>query len=245
MATVSNGEDLPRKAKEIQCCPKSQMHNRHSTSPAMPSAQPAFQSLYSLLHKVLFALAMMLVSALAVHGEPSAISIASVNFDHLLRDWKKAAACIEELDQRQADLTQELKRRREQVGQLEKAARDAAKQIEEVGGESKASGYLKEKFMQSHTAFQSAMAEQTRWEKESISTLSQERNGNVNALLLEIQDTLKRSRVVSRYTMVINLHAGMQGQLPVFLHLNPAQVTDITQELLAELQSEPVNTRTR
>ncbi len=201
--------------------------------------------LYFLLQKVLLVFAMMFASGLAVHGEPAAMSIASVNFDHLLRDWKKAAECIVELDQRQENLTQELERRREQVRLLEKVAREAAKQIEEVGGEAKASGYLKEKFMKSHTAFQAAVAEQTRWEKESISSLSQERNKNVNALLLEIQDTLKRSRVVSRYTMVINLHAGMQGQLPVFLHLNPTQVTDITQELLAELQSEPVNTRTR
>lgn len=211
----------------------------------MSSAPLATKRVTLLLRKVLFVFSMMLASGLAVHGEPSAMTIASVNFDQLLRDWKKAATCIDELDQRQGDLAQELKHRREQVGLLEMAAREAAKQIEEVGGEAKASAYLKEKFMKSHTAFQAAMAEQTRWEKETITSLSQERQRNVNALLLEIQDTLKRSRVVSRYTMVINLHAGMQGQLPVFLHLNPAQVTDITQELLAELQSEPVNTRTR
>ncbi|MFM2165855.1 MAG: hypothetical protein RIS79_226 [Verrucomicrobiota bacterium] len=181
---------------------------------------------------------MLFVSCPWMHGEQAALSFASVDFDRLLHDWKKAASSIQEIDRRQTELSEEIKVRRQDVAQKEQQSRQLAKQIEEVGGEMRANDFLKQDFMRKHQAFQAAALEQARWEKETLATLSQERIRTVNALLLEIQDALKRSETVSRFTMVINLNAGMPGQLPVFLHLAPGQVTDITGELLAELQAE-------
>jgi len=182
------------------------------------------------------ALFLLLLSVQFTCAESAGISMASVDFDRVLKEWKKAVDIIRELDAKQAELSKLLEARKQAFQALQDEVKIHLKRVQEAGGE-QASKWMKDELAQKIKDLQKSQTEGAQWERDHIGALTQDRVRIIVGLLKEVQDTVSSSPETSKYALVVNRYAGLPGQLPIFLHVDSNQITDLTPVILADLSN--------
>ena len=169
--------------------------------------------------------------------------MASVDFDRVLKEWKKAVDIIRDLDAKQAELTKQLEERKLAFQTLQEEVKTKISHVKKAGGE-QAGQWMKDELAQKIKDLQKSQAESAQWERDHIGTLSQDRVRIIVGLLKEVQDTVSRSPETAKYALVLNRYAGLPGQLPIFLHVDNQKITDLTPTILSALAGSDASTAT-
>jgi Skp family chaperone for outer membrane proteins len=191
----------------------------------------------------ILAFCLICITAQLTYAEPTSIAIASVDFDRVLKEWKKAVDIIRELDAKQAELTKQLEERKQAFQTLQDEVKTKISHVQKAGGE-QASKWLKDELAQKIKDLQKSQADGAQWERDHIGTLSQDRVRIIMALLKEVQDTVSRSPETAKFSIVLNRYAGLPGQLPIFLHVDNNKITDLTPAILSALSDSNTATAT-